>query len=582
VDKLAKNYEIIKEIGRGGMGIVYLAQDKRLDRKVAIKVLQIDPNLSEQESGKIIKRFYKEGQSLAKLTHPNIVSIYDIGDEENHYYMIMEFIEGKSLARLLQIKSPFAVFLVLTIGIQIANALSYIHEKGIYHRDIKPGNIMLSDSGEAKLTDFGLAKLESAKKSLTQTGSLFGSLMYIPPEQALGAKSLDHRADIYSLGITLYELLTGVSPFQDETIAVIVKKVIEEEPAPPSSIISDIPPELDAVILKAVKKEPEERYQTVKELAEDLEKIIKKRTGENKPSSNIISKEELSQNNLMSFSGKSEDNLFLSSIIQFISLNNGSGRLSFWFEKEIPSSIFVNEGNLTHAELGKLTGIDAIAHSFCWKYSRGQFEFKEYQGEKVLYKSLNDINIKQLFRQVTDRLDTCPFRQILHRKFNGDLTKKISIIREEIDPEKMKTNPVRKKIIDRLLDIDRQTTLAEIISNTYEKEVESCQTLSVLLEEGVIAPFIGLTKKVPHSHLLHMVNIISKYTDKAIAIKFIGEKKSILNLNLSATTASVSLKQLYRLSTIAFKDFSDLLPEKKERWEKMREEMRIYVEGLSK
>ncbi len=562
------------------MGIVYLARDKRLDRRVAIKVLQLDPNLEQEDTNKVIQRFYKEGRSLARLTHPNIVGIYDIGEEKRQYYMIMEFIEGKSLARLLQIKSPFAVELVLTIASQISNALSYIHEKGILHRDIKPGNIMLSDSGFAKLTDFGLAKLNDTQFSLTQTGSLFGSLMYIPPEQALGEKTLDHRADIYSLGITLYELLTGFSPFQDDTIAIVVRKVIEEDPKPPSAYISDIPHELDDIIMKAIKKKPKDRYQNISEMEQELNKLIEDRSGDDKPSSNILTQDQLSNTNLLSFSGKSEDNFLLSSIIQFLSLNNSSGRLSFRLNKELQGSIYIYEGNITHAELGKLTGIDAISHMFCWKYSRGEFEFNtDYQGEKLFYKSLDNVSIQQMLKMVTERLDGCKYRTYLHKKLNN-INKKVSTIPEEIRLDSGENNGVRKKILEKLAK-KHELSLGELIANTHNAEIESCAVFQDLIDEGLIVPFTGLDKLVPYSHLLHVVNIISKYTDKSIALKFVSDKKSYLNLSNASNSNTVSLKQLYRLSNLAYKEFSELLPEKKSRWVNMRQQLRDYIESLS-
>lgn len=579
---LSKNYEIIKEIGRGGMGIVYLAHDKRLDRKVAVKILQIDPNLEHEESDKIIQRFYKEGQSLAKLSHPEIVAIYDIGEENGQYYMIMEFVEGKSLARLLQIKSHFTVDLVLTIGKQISNALAYIHEKGILHRDIKPGNIMLTDSGQAKLTDFGLAKINNAKYALTQTGSLFGSLMYIPPEQALGQKNIDHRADIYSLGITLYEMLTGSSPFSDETIAVVVKKVIDEVPQPPSSIISDIPGELDQIILKAVRKDPEERYQNIREMEEEIEQLIEARAAKDikvSGANNIIVQEDLINTNISGFSGKSEDNLLLSSIIQFLSLNNSSGRLSFRLNKDLQASIYIYEGDLTHAELGKLTGIDAITHMFCWKYSRGEFEFsKEYQGEKLFYKSLDDVSVQKMLKMVTEQLNSCKYRSVLHDRL-GHINKDVSIITEDINYNNG-ISAIKKKLIERLQN-EKKLTLGQLISNTHSNEIDSCQTAFELIEDGIIVPFIGLEKQIPYSHLLHVVNIISKYTDKSIALKFVSEKKAKLNLSNSNNTNTVSLKQLYRLSSLAYLEFFDILPEKKSRWVNMRQQLRGYLESLA-
>ena len=572
---LSKNYEIVKEIGRGGMGIVYLGQDKRLDRKVAIKVLQLDPNLDKEEKDKVIRRFYKEGRSLAKLSHPEIVSIYDIGEDSGQYYMIMEFIEGKSLSRLLQIKSHFSIDLVLSIGKQIAGALAYIHEKGILHRDIKPGNIMLSENGDAKLTDFGLAKVTNSGASLTQTGSLFGSLMYIPPEQALGHKSVDARADIYSLGITLYEILTGGSPFMDETIAVIIRKVIEQEPDPPSSVIPDIPPELDQIIMKAVKKDPEQRYQSISEMVTDLDKLILQR--ESKPIPLVSTQQAFGQGSTLRFSGGSEDYLLLSTMIQFLCLNNSSGRLSFKVNKQMQCSIYIYEGNLTHAELGKLTGIDAITHLFCWKYARGEFEFnKDYQGEKLFYKSLDNVSVQQVLKAVNERMEYCHFREMLHGKLK-DVCKEVSVIEDEIYDQINTSDGIKKKMGEKINN-SRNLLLGELLSNTHTSEIESCGAFFDLIESGAVAPFNNLGKMVPYHNLLHVVNIISKYTDKSIALRFVSEKKARVGLSNSG---DVSIKQLYRLITMAYKEFNGLIPEKKARWIAMRDQMSNYLENLT-
>jgi serine/threonine protein kinase len=272
---LAKNYQIENEIGRGGMGVVYLATDKRLNRKVAIKVLSLTPsNEAEVSSDEIITRFQREAKSVARLSHPNIVTIFDIGEEDNKYYMIMEFLEGKTLAALLEEKKRLSPLLAVSIGIQLCNALEYAHANGIIHRDIKPENIILTRAGVAKLTDFGIAQFNKEQIKLTQAGALLGSFMYIPPEQLEDSASVDARADIYSLGITIYEIMSGVLPFEAESVSQYFLKILSEKPRKLSSFYSDIPEILDPIIEKAIFRIAAGRYQTAKEMAIDLSKVF--------------------------------------------------------------------------------------------------------------------------------------------------------------------------------------------------------------------------------------------------------------------------------------------------------------------
>ncbi len=267
---LTQNYEIIRELGRGGMGAVYLANDKRLDRQVAIKVLQLDPSLDNAATTEIIQRFQKEARAIAKLNHPNIVSIYDIGEENNRYYMVIELLEGQALSNLVERKERLSHDSVLSIGIQICAALSYAHKNGIVHRDIKPANIMFSQENIAKLTDFGIAQLGNDKLSLTQAGSILGSILYIPPEQLIDSRKVDKRADIYSLGVTLFQLFTGRLPFEGETVAEVITKILNQEVPSMRTFDPAIPEHLDEIILKAMKKEPTERYEEVSELGKAL------------------------------------------------------------------------------------------------------------------------------------------------------------------------------------------------------------------------------------------------------------------------------------------------------------------------
>jgi serine/threonine protein kinase len=275
IDNISGNYAIEKEIGRGGMGIVYLATDKRLDRPVAIKVLNLS-TLEEYVSdvSEIIIRFNREAKAVAKLSHPNIVSIYDIGYENNLHYMVMEFLEGKVLTEL---KTPGQLDIkqIANIGIQICSALDFAHQRGIIHRDIKTANIILTPGNSAKLMDFGIAQLNTeGHLRLTREGSVLGSMTYISPEQLMNAKNVDARADIYSLGVTLYELLTGRLPFEGNNVATLIMNILKDKPEPPSKFNNKVPEMLDQIIEKALEKNLVMRYQTAQEFSEDLTNFL--------------------------------------------------------------------------------------------------------------------------------------------------------------------------------------------------------------------------------------------------------------------------------------------------------------------
>ncbi len=281
---LQKNYKIEKEIGSGGMGVVYLATDKRLDRQVAIKVLKLSTGNNESgvSSDEVIERFQREAKAVAKLSHPNIINIHDIGSDDGIYYMVMEFVDGYSISELIELrvsepeKSLLTMETSVNIGIQICSALDIAHESGIIHRDIKPANIIYSKKNMAKLMDFGIAQLNKQEKEslkLTQAGSVLGSIMYISPEQLNDASKVDSRTDIYSFGMSLYEMLTGHLPFMAENLSNIIMKIIGNDPPVPSSFDYRIPKSLDNIILKSLAKNPDMRYQTAGDMKKDLERV---------------------------------------------------------------------------------------------------------------------------------------------------------------------------------------------------------------------------------------------------------------------------------------------------------------------
>ncbi len=265
-------YEIEEKIGAGGMAIVYKAKDTLLNRTVAIKVLR--EQFASDEG--FIRRFRREAQSAASLSHQNIVSIYDVGKDGNEDYIVMEYVKGNTLKDIIRNQAPLAPEKAIYITYQIGEALAHAHANHIIHRDIKPQNILITTDGRAKVTDFGIARAASSA-TLTHTGDIVGSVHYLSPEQAKGAQTSE-QSDIYSLGIILYEMITGKVPYDGDTPITIALKHIQEEAESPCKIVSGVSAELDTVIMKALAKSVVERYKTAGEFLEDLDKVLSGQT----------------------------------------------------------------------------------------------------------------------------------------------------------------------------------------------------------------------------------------------------------------------------------------------------------------
>jgi len=262
--KINERYEIVKNIGEGGMANVYLANDTILDRKVAIKVLRGD--LSSDE--KFIRRFQREALSVSNLSHPNIVEVYDVGEEDGSHYIVMEYIDGKTLKQLLKKRDTLTLSEVIDIMTQLSDGISHAHESYIIHRDIKPQNIMIEDDGRIKITDFGIAMALNATQ-LTQTNSVMGSVHYLAPEQASG-KSATIKSDIYSMGILMYELITGTVPFRGDNAVEIALKHMKDKIPSIRKQDPSIPQSVENILLKATAKNPRNRYESAKDMHEDL------------------------------------------------------------------------------------------------------------------------------------------------------------------------------------------------------------------------------------------------------------------------------------------------------------------------
>jgi eukaryotic-like serine/threonine-protein kinase len=259
-------YRILRRLGAGGMANVYLAEDEELGRRVAVKIL----NERYANDELFIERFNREAKSAASLSHPNIVSIYDRGEAEGTYYIAMEVIEGRSLKELILTRGPLSVPVAIDYTKQILSALRFAHRNGIIHRDIKPHNVLLGAEDRLKVTDFGIARAGASQ--MTEAGSIMGTAQYLSPEQARGAP-VTAASDVYSVGVVLYEMLTGQTPFNGDSPIEIAMKHLNETPKPPSHIRRGLPRELDQVVLRALAKEPEDRYQSADELAADLDRV---------------------------------------------------------------------------------------------------------------------------------------------------------------------------------------------------------------------------------------------------------------------------------------------------------------------
>lgn len=272
---LGNRYEIIKKIGNGGMATVYKATDKILKRNVAVKILRDEFTTDEE----FIKRFEVEAQSAARLTHPNIVSIYDVGVEDNLHYIVMELIQGKTLKEIvLEEKGPLPWKWSVNVAIQIASALETAHRNNIIHRDIKPHNIIITEDGIAKVTDFGIAKAVS-NSTITAFGTTIGSVHYFSPEHARGGFT-DAKSDLYSLGVVLYEMVTGRVPFDADTPVSVALKHMQEKPQEPIEVNPNVPVAVNKIIMKALQKDTTLRYQTATEMLDDLRKALKNPNGD--------------------------------------------------------------------------------------------------------------------------------------------------------------------------------------------------------------------------------------------------------------------------------------------------------------
>jgi serine/threonine-protein kinase len=266
---LADRYELEELVGAGGMSSVFRAHDRLLDRKVALKILH------EQYSGdgEYVERFRREARSVAALSHPNIVTVIDRGEHEGRQFIVFEYVDGENLKRVIERRGPAPVATVLELGMQIARGLSFAHQQGLVHRDVKPQNVLLNGDGQAKVTDFGIARSLDVQHGMTQTGTVLGTSDYIAPEQAQGQR-VDEHTDVYSLGVVLYELLTAEVPFPGENFVAVAMRHINEPPPPIRDKRPDVPPRVEAAVQRAMAKDPEDRFASMEDFRRELEACL--------------------------------------------------------------------------------------------------------------------------------------------------------------------------------------------------------------------------------------------------------------------------------------------------------------------
>jgi serine/threonine protein kinase len=270
-------YEILGVLGQGAMGTVYKGQDPAIDRMVALKTILAGVGHDAAQAEQLRERLVREAKAAGKLSHPNIVTVYDVGAEGDLNYIAMDYLEGYTLEQLIKKNVQLNYHIAAKIIMQVCAALEYAHKAGIVHRDIKPANIMVLDNFEIKVTDFGIARFDSPHMSMTQTGIAMGTPHYISPEQLRG-ENVDRRCDIFSLGVVAYELLTRKRPFAGNNISALIYSITQTDPAPPSTVDENIPGLFDMVVGRALAKDPLERYQSADQMAQDLKAFAQEMT----------------------------------------------------------------------------------------------------------------------------------------------------------------------------------------------------------------------------------------------------------------------------------------------------------------
>lgn len=378
---LGNRYEIIEKVGNGGMATVYKATDVVLKRYVAVKVLRDEFTTDEE----FIKRFETEAQSAARLVHPNIVSIFDVGVDNGIYYIVMELIQGKTLKEIIiEERGPLPWKWSVNVAIQIASALEMAHKNNIVHRDIKPHNIIITEDGIAKVTDFGIAKAVS-NSTITAFGTTIGSVHYFSPEHARGGYT-DAKSDLYSLGVVLYEMVTGKVPFDADTPVSVALKHMQEDPVPPIEENPNLPESINKIIMKSLKKDAILRYQTSTELLQDLRMALKNPSGdfvEEVDYDSTARTQKISTNEIQRKSKKKKENKFVTFIKQHKALSSIIGLILLFFIAFGGTMLILNLTNPKEVEIPNLVGLSRQEAEQKVKEAKLEFEVEseEYDTE---------------------------------------------------------------------------------------------------------------------------------------------------------------------------------------------------------
>ena len=375
------NYQVIEEIGRGGMGIVYKALQISLNREVALKVLPKQFTLDAE----FLHRFRREARAAAGLNHPNIVQIYEIGQQSGINFFVMEYVEGVNLKNLIEQEAPFPLLKAIDIIWDTCNALDFAHTHGVIHRDIKPHNIMISKIGETKVFDFGIARAADSA-GLTTTGTSIGTPQYMSPEQARGEKEMDGRADLYSLGIVFYEMIVGMVPFEGSTAVGTMYRHVNEIPDPPSKVNPDVPEELNRIVMKTLQKEKEKRYQTGAEMIDDLRLVKENLPADRDESAKRTSPRRKKKRGIFTLVAAAFLLVFAAAVVYYYF--GFMSRYDFVLRTEPPGAIVSEEGRIIGATPLKMTA-DKVGfgdHIFVLSlpgYAEEIFTFSLDQGEKM-------------------------------------------------------------------------------------------------------------------------------------------------------------------------------------------------------